>query len=1265
MDPFHYYSQYRVLVCKSCQYAVPRSHIVAHLRSNGHELSRQQCQEIVNNYKDIEIADPHTARIAPKAIVQPIDHLTIHRDGLKCMYCNYICRSVAVAKKHQRQSHDMRVGRGRRTESVGWKSAIWCQQFFTGVGRYFFEVQQTNQAVQQPADNTARLLSLVHRQLDQKEKVVQQKKQVIRDNEDTTEVSSWLDRTQWVRHLEGQDRATMAKLINPARDEELKLQHVEKSLVRLVEKARQTVLQKKVSTFMLHRIQSFHGGQDSHKPFHVQLDSKTIDRYQWVWSKLLVYILRTAGLDSRLYRLTKDQEWWVGEVLIEAGQVVYYDGEQIEELEAEKVKEELDWSCLQLCVALLDHRLDHDEYESGIVSYLAIAGLEYIPGSKPPEYKFKEALHYTGILSGFIKVAQMLTVQYCLEKEEKKLEESCRELLEKLHMRFLVVGTATPMDWALRLRLYGRAVEVKTTAVGNINWVGEKVIYREIELSMSDFRGLVHKLCEQTRDILIKDLLFMEGAEGDLPRYSWLELKDNAAKDEPGWYFVQDWRNCMQEGTRWLLNHILGRRELAEQFMQVDGGRGIWKHGRVNDYMDKMSLFMEKLLVLVHMSAGQPARSRELLSLRYCNTEKGGHRCIFVENGLMAIVTFYDKGYNIRGTEKIIHRYLPQEVGELLLLYIWLVLPLRQQLAKLVYDDDEIPTAFLWSMDRRKKWTSERVSAVLKRECDMLIGVPLNISSYRHIAIAMSNRYMKKTRFDKDEDKKDEDEQHDEAFDKQSAHTAETAGSVYARHIEEASSHIQLVRHRYRQSSIEWHEFLQFGSSLGGVGGVVESRLGLKRMREGEHEGSPGPRFRRWQTLRQTNLQEALQRLMGRETQFRGKQLVAIRAIMDNKSPIILVMATGGGKSLTFMLPASVKEAGTTVVVTPLVSLKQDMQRRCRELGLDCISWSARKKMPDSCIILVTPESAVSQGFMNHLRKLQGMDRLDRIVIDECHILLNTRLDFRRKLQKLRKMVEFTTQLVLLTATLPPSKEAELLSMISIEAPLIFRDKTSRHNIVYAVRRYRSKDIDGEVVKIVKSRLRQYGSGDGDGDGGRIIVYGGRVEHCKKLGAELGCEVYFAEAADKAVALQDWLDGRTRTLVATNALGLGIDVPDVRLVLHAEASFDLLNYAQESGRAGRDRLRSEAIVLLGEEGILSKYKDTEERLLWEYMLWDGCRRVKLDQYLDGNLETVCCLENQEKCDNCGEKDEDRIRRSQAGELYTGGCELYTRRGAAD
>ena len=106
-------------------------------------------------------------------------------------------------------------------------------------------MQQTNQPANPPTDTTERLLQLVHQQLDQKQKVIEEKKQVIKDSDNLTEVSSWLECTQWIRHLAGQNRVTIAQLVNRPGDKELGLQYVEKSLERLVEKSRQTIIQVK------------------------------------------------------------------------------------------------------------------------------------------------------------------------------------------------------------------------------------------------------------------------------------------------------------------------------------------------------------------------------------------------------------------------------------------------------------------------------------------------------------------------------------------------------------------------------------------------------------------------------------------------------------------------------------------------------------------------------------------------------------------------------------------------------------------------------------------------------------------------------------------------------------------------------------------------------------------------------------------------------------------------------------------------------------
>ena len=177
--------------------------------------------------------------------------------------------------------------------------------------------------------------------------------------------------------------------------------------------------------------------------------------------------------------------------------------------------------------------------------------LEYIRSNEDNQFQFKDSGQYTSILSGFVKIAQMLTTQYCLEQEKNNKVTSCRKLLEQLHVQFLTVGIATLMDWALRLNLYGCGITKKTTMDGYINWIEDIVIFQDIELSMTDFRKLIHQLVKQTRRILLHELLFVKDiCDAELPTYSWTELKDNAAKDELSWYFVLDKCNRMLEQKR-------------------------------------------------------------------------------------------------------------------------------------------------------------------------------------------------------------------------------------------------------------------------------------------------------------------------------------------------------------------------------------------------------------------------------------------------------------------------------------------------------------------------------------------------------------------------------------------------------------------------------------------------------------------------------------------------------------------------------------------
>jgi hypothetical protein len=238
------------------------------------------------------------------------------------------------------------------------------------------------------------------------------------------------------------------------------------------------------------------------------------------------------------------------------------------------------------------------------------------------------------------------------------------------------------------------------------------------------------------------------------------------------------------------------------------------------------------LLLLVHITGGQPSRGTELLSLQHYNTTHGLRRNIFIENELVSFVTFYHKGYSIQGSTKIIHRYLPKEISELIVYYLWLVLPFVNQLRLLALDQTVVAVSspFLWAFshgeqDRKGQyspWASSRLSDVLKREFRAKLSTHANIQIQRHAAIAISRRHLKQAKFNKDYDIGKEMTWNDA----QACHLADLAGSIYARGIEEALGHVASARAEYRQISREWHSWLGFALYLGGRVGACEASPG-------------------------------------------------------------------------------------------------------------------------------------------------------------------------------------------------------------------------------------------------------------------------------------------------------------------------------------------------------------------------------------------------------------------------------------------------------
>ncbi|KAL8798594.1 MAG: hypothetical protein Q9200_007740 [Gallowayella weberi] len=346
-------------------------------------------------------------------------------------------------------------------------------------------------------------------------------------------------------------------------------------------------------------------------------------------------------------------------------------------------------------------------------------------------------------------------------------------------------------------------------------------------------------------------------------------------------------------------------------------------------------------------------------------------------------------------------------------------------------------------------------------------------------------------------------------------------------------------------------------------------------------------------------------------------------------------MPTGGGKSLLFMLPAFCGSGGVTVVV-PLIALRQDLHRRCQEVGINCREWNRRSPPDDVQIVLVTPESARSDEFIRYMNRIRGQERLDRIVIDECHVVLNEQHDFRPRLQELGELNKAQVPIVMLTATLPPTEEERFMQRMWLRSSEVqmFRATTTRKNIQYHTYRIQGRisgQQESDLLRVIRHAQAQLTGSE------KLVIYSSRVEDCQALAASVDGEAYFHDAEDKKGIFRRFgTEERCSTIVATSAFGMGVDVPHIRWVIHVNEPRTLFHYSQESGRAGRDGMPSHALIIRDRMKGASherSHVDVNRQLVERY-LDARCKRVVLDHYLDGRTDRECCEVGEEACEGC-------------------------------
>jgi superfamily II DNA helicase RecQ len=931
---------------------------------------------------------------------------------------------------------------------------------------------------------------------------------------------------------------------------------------------------------------------------------------------------------------------------------------------------------------LFSEKQDINIFDSCINSFFAIKSMR-------SDFTFRNTLDLSGYYSKFIYCAQLIVLEnafWLLTREDTSLIDILKASIEQLFKN----DSSTALSELLLNRSFCFAVNKTLSGNSNVivhSLVKDTISYKNVTISVENLRLIYKDLINESYDFLINELLLGISSEEystiTLEEFSKVENRENTTP----YTCFRDYHPNKDANNNWLFNIVLNNTIFRSLFFSFENRKFSINKTKVKQFFNKVLFFKKRTLLMLYLLTGLPMRGTELVSLRHVNSRKDS-RELFLDIGSNLFIMNISKFKSQYSSEKAASniRYLPERVSYIFLLYMTLVEPfINKLLINLSTKKTTTISPYFFFINQRFLQSTD-LSSELKSYSLIKIGQPLTIQIYRQVIVAIIREFMEES-LDIETITLISDN-HSAIKANQMNHSINTEELNYGRKASTFRNIRGDLQSKYLEFCLRYFDFFCINQSAFAINSFLNNLeisnivinnskqtasntlalryskssnesiqdISISQSRKHTRQASSiNTSFNNEQVIKKIKIRslnflstatstsplllELLKEFLNnKNADFTiPEQELLIRSILLKVPYILGVLPTSSGKSLAYLFTASLSTANISLIITPLVGLKSDLAKRASTFGIPCCNYEDNQEF--KTLTLISIESIIDEVFIQLFISLINKNKIDRIIFDECHLLI-TAANYRTIMFRFKELLVNPVQVVFLTGTLSFTEEKQLISELKLDQVAKIRANCIRTNISYQAIEFKSKSLDLQIKEIQdyieENKANFLTLRD------KVIIFCPSTALVNHIADALNCCRYSSSLtkSEQELVLKSFTTDFSdfyNIIVCTSGLQEGFDYAYIRLTIYFQHCYEFSGFLQGSSRAGRDKKPAISAFFYNKQNTIPFDNDSKDKsLLKSYLRERICRKRLISLYLNNTLLEECPI-NTEFCDLCLER----------------------------